>query len=207
MVFSGIVHSTGTITQASKNKDSLTLEVESSSDFVADLQIGASVCVDGVCLTVTSVTDTLMCFDLIIETLRSTTFDKVKISEQVNLERSIKFGDEIGGHILSGHVSDTISIDKISKTDENYVLTFKTSSDIVKYIFPKGYVAINGVSLTVGDVSREDNLFNVYLIPETLRRTNLSNKLVGDLVNVEIESQTRNTVDTITQITKENINA
>ena len=207
MVFSGIVHSTGTITQASKNKDSLTLEVESSSDFVADLQIGASVCVDGVCLTVTSVTDTLMCFDLIIETLRSTTFDKVKISEQVNLERSIKFGDEIGGHILSGHVSDTLSIDKISNTDENYVLTFKTSSDIVKYIFPKGYVAINGVSLTVGDVSREDNLFNVYLIPETLRRTNLSNKLVGDLVNVEIESQTRNTVDTITQITKENINA
>jgi len=207
MVFSGIVHSTGTITQASKNKDSLTLEVESSSDFVADLQIGASVCVDGVCLTVTSVTDTLMCFDLIIETLRSTTFDKVKISEQVNLERSIKFGDEIGGHILSGHVSDTVSIDKISKTDENYVLTFKTSSDIVKYIFPKGYVAINGVSLTVGDVSRDDNLFNVYLIPETLRRTNLSNKLVGDLVNVEIESQTRNTVDTITQITKENINA
>ena len=148
-----------------------------------------------------------MSFDLIIETLRSTTFDKVKISEQVNLERSIKFGDEIGGHILSGHVSDTVSIDKISKTDENYVLTFKTSSDIVKYIFPKGYVAINGVSLTVGDVSREDNLFNVYLIPETLRRTNLSNKLVGDLVNVEIESQTRNTVDTITQITKENINA
>ena len=207
MVFSGIVHSTGTITQASKNKDSLTLEVESSSDFVADLQIGASVCVDGVCLTVTSVTDTLMCFDLIIETLRSTTFDTVKISDQVNLERSIKFGDEIGGHILSGHVSDTLSIDKISKTDENYVLTFKTSSDIVKYIFPKGYVAINGVSLTVGDVSREDNLFNVYLIPETLRRTNLSNKLVGDLVNVEIESQTRNTVDTITQITKENINA
>ena len=207
MVFSGIVHSTGTITQASKNKDSLTLEVESSSDFVADLQIGASVCVDGVCLTVTSVTDTLMSFDLIIETLRSTTFDKVKISEQVNLERSIKFGDEIGGHILSGHVSDTVYIDKISKTDENYVLTFKTSSDIVKYIFPKGYVAINGVSLTVGDVSREDNLFNVYLIPETLRRTNLSNKLVGDLVNVEIESQTRNTVDTITQITKENINA
>ena len=207
MVFSGIVHSTGTITQASKNKDSLTLEVESSSDFVADLQIGASVCVDGVCLTVTSVTDTLMSFDLIIETLRSTTFDKVKISEQVNLERSIKFGDEIGGHILSGHVSDTVSIDKISKTDENYVLTFKTSSDIVKYIFPKGYVAINGVSLTVGDVSREENLFDVYLIPETLRRTNLSNKLVGDLVNVEIESQTRNTVDTITQITKENINA
>ena len=207
MVFSGIVHSTGTITQASKNKDSLTLEVEYSYDFVADLQIGASVCVDGVCLTVTSVTDTLMCFDLIIETLRSTTFDKLKISEQVNLERSIKFGDEIGGHILSGHVSDTVSIDKISKTDENYVLTFKTSSDIVKYIFPKGYVAINGVSLTVGDVSREDNLFNVYLIPETLRRTNLSKKLVGDLVNVEIESQTRNTVDTITQITKENINA
>ena len=207
MVFSGIVHSTGTITQASKNKDSLTLEVESNSDFVADLQIGASVCVDGVCLTVTSVTDTLMSFDLIIETLRSTTFDKVKISEQVNLERAIKFGDEIGGHILSGHVLDTVSIDKISKTDENYVLTFKTSSDIVKYIFPKGYVAINGVSLTVGDVSREDNLFNVYLIPETLRRTNLSNKLVGDLVNVEIESQTRNTVDTITQIAKENINA
>jgi len=207
MVFSGIVHSTGTITQASKNQDSLTLEVESSSDFVTDLQIGASVCVDGVCLTVTSVNDTLMSFDLIIETLRSTTFDKVKISDQVNLERSIKFGDEIGGHILSGHVSDTISIDKISETNENYVLTFKTSSDIVKYIFPKGYVAINGVSLTVGDVSREDNLFNVYLIPETLRRTNLSNKLVGDLVNVEIESQTRNTVDTITQITKENINA
>ncbi|MFL2941923.1 MAG: riboflavin synthase subunit alpha [Candidatus Poseidoniales archaeon] len=206
MVFSGIVHSTGTITKVSKSKDSLALEVESSSEFLADLQIGASVCLDGVCLTVTSVNDMRMSFDLIIETLRSTTFDTVKTSDEVNLERSIKFGDEIGGHILSGHVSDTISINKISKTDENYILSFKTSPDIVKYIFPKGYVAINGVSLTVGDVSRKDNLFNVYLIPETLRRTNLSNKLVGDLVNVEIESQTRNTVDTITKITKENIN-
>ena len=207
MVFTGIVQSTGIVKKIIKKEGSIILEVESSHEFLLDLQLGASVCVDGVCLTVTSINGNRIKFDLILETLRSTTFDQVEVSDEVNLERSMKLGDEFGGHVLSGHVSEAISVEKITKSKNNYLLTFKASTEIMRYIFPKGYIAINGVSLTVGNVFRKMNLFDVHLIPETLNRTNLSKKVVGDLINMEIDSQTRNTVDTITQITKENINA
>ena len=207
MVFTGIVQSTGIVKKIIKKEGSIILEVESSHEFLLNLQLGASVCVDGVCLTVTSINGNRIKFDLILETLRSTTFDQVEVSDEVNLERSMKLGDEFGGHVLSGHVSEAISVEKITKSKNNYLLTFKASTEIMRYIFPKGYIAINGVSLTVGNVFRKMNLFDVHLIPETLNRTNLSKKVVGDLINMEIDSQTRNTVDTITQITKENINA
>ena len=95
----------------------------------------------------------------------------------------------------------------ISKPENNYIISFKVSKEIMNYIFPKGYVAINGVSLTISDVIQSNNTFKVYLIPETLHRTNWSTKVVGDLINIEIDYQTRNTVDTITRITKEHIDA
>ncbi len=207
MVFSGIIQSIGVVTNIVEQKDLLNLEVKSDSVFSKDLNLGGSVCVDGVCLTVVSIDANRISFDIIMETLNSTTLKKIKLSDEVNLERSLKFGDEIGGHILSGHVSETLSITNISNPENNHIISFKASEELMKYVFPKGYIAINGVSLTVGKVSVTDNTFNVYLIPETLSRTNLSRKEIGDLINVEIDSQTRNTVDTITKITKEHINA
>ena len=174
-------------------------------EFCQGIKIGASVCIDGVCLTICNIDNDKLKFDIMMETLSVTTFDAIKEDDIVNIERSIKLGDEIGGHLLSGHVSSTVKISNIETPENNHILTFQTSSDVLKYIFPKGYVALNGVSLTIGKVDKIKKTFNVYLIPETLRLTNLQNKLVGNRINIEIETQTRNMVDTISEINKESI--
>ena len=141
-----------------------------------------------------------------METLDVTTLNNVKKNDIVNVERSVKLGDEIGGHLVSGHVSEVITVFEVERPENNHVITFQTNSEVMRYIFPKGYIALNGVSLTVGEVNRSDNRFSVYLIPETLRLTNLGRKEVGDSINLEIETQTRNMVDTISVITEETIN-
>ena len=205
MVFTGIVEKTGIVTEIVHSKNLSKLTVQTSTEFCQDIKIGASVCVDGVCLTVCTIDNDKLKFDIMMETLSVTTFDAIKEEDIVNIERSMKLGDEIGGHLLSGHVSSTVKISKIETPENNHILTFQTSSDVLKYIFPKGYVALNGVSLTIGEVDKVKKTFNVYLIPETLRLTNLQNKLIGNRINIEIETQTRNMVDTISEINKESI--
>jgi riboflavin synthase len=205
MVFTGIVERTGIVTEIVHSKNLSKLTVQTSTEFCQDIKIGASVCVDGVCLTICTIDNDKLKFDIMMETLSVTTFDAIKEEDIVNIERSMKLGDEIGGHLLSGHVSSTVKISKIETPENNHILTFQTSSDVLKYIFPKGYVALNGVSLTIGEVDKVKKTFNVYLIPETLRLTNLQNKLVGNRINIELETQTRNMVDTISEINKESI--
>ena len=205
MVFTGIVEGTGIISKIAKKENLSTITVQTPFNFNEGIQVGASVCVDGVCLTVTQINQDSLEFDLIIETLKVTTFGGIEEKYIVNLERSMKLGDEFGGHIISGHVFDTATITKISEPENNYILTLNIDSNLQKYIFPKGYISLNGISLTIGEVNKNTNTFTVYLIPETLRLTNLINKLVGDSINIEIETQTRNTVDTILEINKESI--
>jgi len=205
MVFTGIVERTGIVTEIVHSKNLSKLTVQTTTEFCQDIKIGASVCVDGVCLTICTIDNDKLKFDIMMETLSVTTFDAIKEEDIVNIERSMKLGDEIGGHLLSGHVSSTVKISKIETPENNHILTFQTSSDVLKYIFPKGYVALNGVSLTIGEVDKVKKTFNVYLIPETLRLTNLQNKLIGNRINIEIETQTRNMVDTISEINKESI--
>lgn len=205
MVFTGIVEKTGIVTEIVHSKNLSKFTVQTSTEFCQDIKIGASVCVDGVCLTICTIDNDKLKFDIMMETLSVTTFDAIKEEDIVNIERSMKLGDEIGGHLLSGHVSSTVKISKIETPENNHILTFQTSSDVLKYIFPKGYVALNGVSLTIGEVDKVKKTFNVYLIPETLRLTNLQNKLVGNRINIELETQTRNMVDTISEINKESI--
>jgi riboflavin synthase len=206
MVFSGIVEGTAVVSRITKKIGLYRLEIETPKDFSSGLQIGGSVCVDGVCLTTSSIDSNRLGFDVMMETLDVTTLNLIKENDIVNIERSIKLGDEIGGHLVSGHVSDIVTICQIEKPENNHVVTFQTSSEVIQYIFPKGYVALNGVSLTIGEVNRSDNSFNVYLIPETLRLTNLGEKVIGDSVNLEIETQTRNMVDTISVISRKTIN-
>ena len=205
MVFTGIVEGTGLVTKVDSSKNLTKISIQMPVDFSNGIRIGASVCVDGVCLTVSSISVNELSFDVIIETLNVTTFNEIKINDVVNVERSMKLGDEIGGHILSGHVSTTASISEIDNPENNHIISFLTDSETIRYIFPKGYIALNGVSLTVGDVNKSNKTFNVYLIPETLRLTNLGSKTVGDKINLEIETQTRNMVDTISEINKESI--
>ena len=205
MVFTGIVEGTGIISKIAKKENLSTITVQTPFNFNEGIQVGASVCVDGVCLTVTQINQDSLEFDLIIETLKVTTFGGIEEEYIVNLERSMKLGDEFGGHIISGHVFDTATITKISEPENNYILTLNIDSNLQKYIFPKGYISLNGISLTIGEVNKNTNTFTVYLIPETLRLTNLIHKLVGDSINIEIETQTRNTVDTILEMNKESI--
>jgi riboflavin synthase len=205
MVFTGIVEGTGLVTKVDSSKNLTKIAIQMPVDFSNGIKIGASVCVDGVCLTVSSINENELSFDVIIETLNVTTFNEIKVNDVVNVERSMKLGDEIGGHMLSGHVSTTASISEIDNPENNHIISFSTDSETIRYIFPKGYIALNGVSLTVGDVDKSNKTFNVYLIPETLRLTNLGSKIAGDKINLEIESQTRNMVDTISEINKESI--
>ena len=205
MVFTGIVEGTGLVTKVDSSKNLTKISIQMPLDFSNGIKIGASVCVDGVCLTVSSINENELNFDVIIETLNVTTFNEIKVNDVVNVERSMKLGDEIGGHMLSGHVSTTASISEIDNPENNHIISFSTDSETIRYIFPKGYIALNGVSLTVGDVDKSNKTFNVYLIPETLRLTNLGSKIAGDKINLEIETQTRNMVDTISEINKESI--
>ncbi len=200
MVFTGIVQEKAKIIKINTSSNFSQIEIETSLNFVKDIKVGASVSVDGVCLTVTSIKENNLTFDIIVETLKVTTLSNLKVLDFVNLERAACLGDEIGGHIISGHVSGVVTISKIDKTTNNQIIFLNVKSELMKYIFPKGYVSLNGISLTIGEVNRKENTFSVYLIPETLRVTTMPNKVVGDSINLEIETQTKNMVDLINEI-------
>ena len=134
---------------------------------------------------------------MIGETLQRTTLKQLGKGDFVNIERAARFGDEIGGHLLSGHIMGTAHIESIERTAHNCVMWLRCSLEWGKYLFSKGYIALNGASLTLVDVEKATGLFSVHLIPETLRQTTLGAKKAGDLVNIEIDAQTQAIVETI----------
>ncbi|MDI9245857.1 riboflavin synthase subunit alpha [Marinobacter sp. CHS3-4] len=160
--------------------------------------IGASVSINGTCLTVTRQEKDLLFFDAMQETLGLTTLGNLSVGDRINFERAARIGDEIGGHLLSGHVHTTARITAIDRPENNCTLTFEVPETWSKYIFPKGYIAINGASLTIGEVT--GNQFNIHLIPETLRATTFADAAVGEQVNIEIDSQTQTIVDTLARM-------
>ena len=160
--------------------------------------MGASVAINGTCLTVTRQAGNTLFFDAMHETLKLTTLGRLEPGHTVNFERAARIGDEIGGHLLSGHVHATASVVEILRPENNVTLWFEVPSQWVGYIFPKGYIAINGASLTIGEVA--GNRFNVHLIPETLRATTFGTIEKGMLVNIEIDSQTQTIVDTLARL-------
>lgn len=172
--------------------------VQGNTKELKDIKMGASVSIDGVCLTVVDAHDDAVCFDVMGETLAKTTLNDLFNGRRVNIERSIRVGDEIGGHIVSGHVSDTAQIHSIDRSHENYAVTFSVSAQHIAYIFPKGFLALDGVSLTVANVSARTSTFCVWLIPETISRTTFGWKKVGDRVNMELDAQTVAIVRTVT---------
>ena len=196
-MFSGIVAQSCTIHSISRSDDFMELGVTLPPELIEGLALGASVSVDGVCLTVTSIIGTDVFFDVMQETLKVTTLKDLNVDDMVNIERSLQEGGEIGGHHVSGHV-DTLGmiVDK-SNQGQNCTVTISLPHQWLKYIFKKGYIAVDGVSLTVGKVDREKNQFEVYLIPETLSRTSLGRKQPQQKVNLEIERSTQVIVDTV----------
>lgn len=165
---------------------------------------GASVSIDGCCLTLVKREGARVYFDVIPETMKLTTLGTFQTGQRVNIERAARFGDEIGGHMLSGHVLGKARLSKIEHTHDGSVILFlRCDREWMSYIFKKGYIALNGVSLTVVDVSSE-GAFTVHLIPETLKRTTFSEKKAGDFINIEIDTMTQVIVQTVKNFLNKN---
>jgi riboflavin synthase len=193
-MFTGIVAGTAEITRIIEKKEIRSFSID-LGPYLENLTVGASVSIDGVCLTVVSINGDIVDFDVIDETLRRTTMSMKEEGDNVNIERSLKFGDELGGHILSGHIMTKARILEIEDRGEGVDIIIEIPEDVNPYIMEKGYIAVDGISLTIGSVS--NNSFELHIIPETLRVTTIGQKDVGEFVNLEIDSQTQSIVQTI----------
>lgn len=196
-MFTGIVQSLSEVKSVHRHNDLTQLIISVEPKYLENLATGASVAINGVCLTVVEFSheEQFIRFDVIDETLRLTNLALLKTGSAVNLERSLKFGDEVGGHIVSGHIHCQATLINSIKTNENCALEFQCDIKWAKYIMHKGFIGINGASLTLGNVT--DSTFWVHLIPETLSLTNLGTVDKGDTVNIELDQNTMTIVNTI----------
>lgn len=198
-MFTGIVQGTGTLVSIDEKPNFRTHVVKMPAHMLDNLELGASVAHNGCCLTVTEVNGDLVSFDLVKETLRLTNLGDLQPGSEVNLERAARFDDEIGGHLMSGHIICTAEVAKILTSENNRQIWFRMPhEDFMKYVLHKGFIGIDGISLTVGEVTK--TRFCVHLIPETLQRTTLGAKRLGDKINIEIDPQTQAIVDTVERV-------
>ncbi len=196
-MFTGIVKGSFPVTAVSASPGLLCFSVELDPTLTQNLATGASIAVDGVCLTVTAINDHIVSFQVIEETLNKTTLAHLKPGSLVHIERSLRFGDEIGGHVLSGHVFGCGIIEKVHTSPNNRVLTIRVPPEWMDYILPKGFIAIDGASLTIAEVNPEGSFFTLHLIPETLKICTFGAKQPGDRVNIELDSNTQTIVNTV----------
>ena len=164
------------------------------------LQTGASVAVNGTCLTATFIENGRVGFDVIRESVDRSNLGKLAVGDRVNVERSLKFGDEIGGHVLSGHVADVVTVAQIDTGPRERTIWFDVPRQWLAFLFHKGFVALDGASLTIAAIDREHGRISVSLIPETIERTTLGRVVVGDRVNLEIDVQTQTIVSTVERL-------
>ena len=201
-MFTGIVQKLVKINSIDKQANLIRLSLD-LDDLAKGLELGASVAINGVCLTVSEALRGMVYFDVIPETLETTNLNSLSSSSLVNVERSYKVGDEIGGHIVSGHVGTTAPLVTLIHEQHDRVYTFKVADSWMKYIFHKGFIAIDGASLTVSAVDRSNSTFSVSLIPETIARTTLGLIQLEDEVNIEVEAQTVSIVETVERVMAE----
>lgn len=200
-MFTGIVQAAVPVVALVERPQLVTLTLELPERLCTGLAIGSSVAVNGTCLTITGFEGRLVHFDAMLETLRVTNLGRLAVGDRVNVERAARHGDEIGGHVLSGHVHALAEIIRIEWPENNHEVVFRAPAALMKYLLPKGFVALNGCSLTIGRV--EGDTFDVWLIPETLRATTYGELQVGALVNLEIDAQTQAIVDTVERVLAE----
>jgi riboflavin synthase len=198
-MFTGIVQGTAKIVSIDEKPNFRTHVVEMPEHMLDGIETGASIAHNGCCLTVTEINGSHISFDLMKETLRITNLGELKEGDVVNVERAARFNDEIGGHLMSGHIMTTADVAKILTSENNRQIWFKVQDPtLMKYILYKGFIGIDGISLTVGEVT--PTRFCVHLIPETLQRTTLGKKKLGEKVNIEIDPQTQAVVDTVERV-------
>jgi riboflavin synthase len=201
-MFTGIVQSTAIVEQIEDRPGFRQLRLQLPNKFLQQLSQGASISVNGTCLTVTAFDGVAepgwVQFDLIDETLRLTNLGQLTIGSAVNFERSLTLGSELGGHILSGHIQTQAEVLQIVETEHNWAIELQLAVEWQPYVFSKGFIAIDGISLTVGTVT--EGRFWLHIIPETLAITNLGSKQRGDRVNIEIDQQSYTIVQTVERL-------
>ena len=184
-MFNGIIFYTGIIKSIKREKKSCLISIKSNLK-VRRKDIGSSICCDGVCLTLSKIKSGLIFFYISNETLKRSTFSKVRIGQIVNLEKSLVFGQKISGHYVQGHVDAVAKIKKVSFIDKSWFLRLKLlNNNLNKFLEEKASITINGVSLTISKVSKD--YFDLNIIPHTLKLTNLKNLKTNDIVNVELD--------------------
>lgn len=201
-MYTGIVQGLEKVVEIRKGDGFVTIIVSDQQGFFADVFIGASVAVNGVCLTVTTIDreQQQIHFDISNVTLELTTLKSLKVGDEVNIERSAKVGAENGGHNLYGHIEGTAQVTQIERRGETLHIDLQIPAGNIKYFFLKGFIGLNGCSLTVNHVDRVKSEISIDLIPETLRLTTWKSVQVGDEVNYEIDQMTRTLVDTLENI-------
>lgn len=203
-MFTGIVQGTAEVVAIEEAEAFRTHVLVLPDDLRKGLEIGASVAHNGVCLTVTAIDGERVSFDLMRETLRVTNLGVLAVGDRVNIERAASFGDEIGGHVMSGHVMATAELVELDEAPNNRRLWFELPHALGRFLFDKGFIGVDGASLTIGAVRPADAnhgpRFCVDLIPETLARTVLADRVPGDRVNIEIDPQTQAIVETVERV-------
>ncbi len=202
-MYTGIVQCTCEIVSIDRQPGLNRINVNLPETLMEKLENGCSVGIDGVCLTVAALSGSVVSFDVMMETLRLTTLGDLKEGDYVNVERSAKAGDEIGGHPISGHVDTTAKVISIERPENNFVMRFRVDTKWMRYIFSKGFLSVNGCSLTVVNVDKQAGEFEVWLIPETLRLTTFESKSIGSRINIEVDRQTQTIVDSISELLKD----
>ncbi|MDA0208262.1 MAG: riboflavin synthase subunit alpha [bacterium] len=202
-MFTGIVKVMGEIADISGSEAAKRFLIKFPEGFLHEVETGASIAINGTCLTLVEFDGNRGSFDVMGETLVKTNLGTSKIGDKVNVERSFKVGDEIGGHPMSGHIAGMAEVILIDADGENTTMRFLYPQNFSKYLFEKGFIGLNGASLTVTNLDKNASVFTIWFIPETLERTTFGALQIGDKVNMEIDSQTQVIVDTVERVMKE----
>ena len=183
-MFTGLVEGTGVIKAVKRIHEDVELQIEPLF-IMTDINIGDSISVDGVCLTITGINEGVFSVDVSGETLSRSTISRIRPGDEVNLERALRLSDRLGGHLVSGHVDGTGKIIEKVRDQRSWRLKIGIDSRLAKYTIEKGSIAVDGISLTINCC--QDTFFEVNIIPQTARETRLLKKKAGDLVNIETD--------------------
>ena len=184
-MFNGIIFNKGTIKNIKKNTKSILIGIKSNLKIKKE-ELGSSISCNGVCLTLVKIDKKIIYFYISIETIRRSNFSKIKIGDEVNLEKSLVYGQKISGHFTQGHVDTTAKVKKILLVDNSWILKLEFKNKrLIKHLEEKASISINGVSLTISKISNKNIILNI--IPHTLKLTNLKNLRLNDTVNVELD--------------------
>jgi riboflavin synthase len=186
-MFTGLIQSISEIKDVfEKTSDGFKISILKPKDWF-DLKLGESIACDGVCLTLSNFSDKILGFFVGAETLAKTTFKNLAPGKKINMERSLALGDRLGGHVVSGHIDAVSEVLEAKREGQCLDLKLRVTADQFRFIIPKGSLCVNGVSLTVNEVNRDEKSIGLFLIPETMARTNLSELKKGDWVNIETD--------------------